>query len=56
LYLSVFDDSTSHSDHEELTLRFLAFLGPLAHPLKLTFGQASEEVAVDLGVVSTAES
>lgn len=58
-YLSAFDGSTmdpgreepSHEEkvsHEELALRFLPRLDPLAHALTLTFRGANEEVLVDL--------
>jgi hypothetical protein len=49
-YVSNFDGSTGHRDHEELALRFLPRLDPLAHALKLTFRGASEEVPVALGL------
>jgi hypothetical protein len=58
-YLSAFDGSTmdpgreepSHEEkvcHEELALRFLPRLDPLAHALTLTFRGTKEEVLVDL--------
>ena len=50
-YVSTFGGSTRHGDHEELALRFLPRLDPLARALKLTCRGASEEVAVDLGLV-----
>ena len=53
-YLSVFDGSTGHRGNEELALRFLPRLDPLARALKLTFRGASEEVVVDLGLVPAA--
>ncbi len=55
-YVSSFDGSTSHRDHEELALRFLPRLDPLARALKLTCRGANEEVAVDLGLVPAAAS
>jgi hypothetical protein len=51
MYLSTFGGSTGHPDHEELALRFLPRLDPLARALKLTCRGASEEVAVDLGLL-----
>jgi hypothetical protein len=53
-YLSIFDGSTGHRVNEELALRFLPRLDPLAHTLKLTFRGASEQVVVDLGLVPAA--
>jgi len=55
-YVSTFGGSTRHRDHEELALRFLSRLDPLARALKLTCRGASEEVAVDLGLVPAAAS
>ena len=53
-YLSTFGGSTGHRDHEELALRFLPRLDPLARALKLTCRGAREEVAVDLSLVPAA--
>lgn len=53
-YLSTFGGSTGHRGHEELALRFLPRLDPLARALKLTYRGASEEVVVDLGLVPAA--
>jgi hypothetical protein len=53
-YLSIFGGSTAHRGHEELALRFLPRLDPLARALKLTCRGASEEVVVDLGLVPAA--
>ena len=53
-YVSGFGGSTSHRDHEELALRFLPRLNPLACALKLTCRGASQEVIVDLGLVAAA--
>jgi len=55
-YVSTFGGSTTHRDHEELALRFLPRLDPLARALKLTCRGASQEVAVDLGLVPAAAS
>jgi hypothetical protein len=55
-YVNNFDGSTGHRDHEELALRFLPRLDPLAHALTLTLRGASEQVVVDLGLGSAAES
>jgi len=54
MYLSIFGGSTGHRGHEELALRFLPRLDPLARALKLTCRGASEEVVVDLGLVPAA--
>ena len=48
IYLSQFDGSSSHGDHEELTLRFLPRLNPLARTLTLTFRRAAEQVTIEL--------
>ena len=48
MYLSQFDGSHSHGDHEELTLRFLPRLNPLARALTLTFSGAGEQVTLEL--------
>jgi hypothetical protein len=48
LYLSQFDGSSSHDGHEELALRFLPRLNPLARTLTLTFRRAAEQVTVEL--------
>jgi hypothetical protein len=53
-YLSTFGGSTGHHGHEELALRFLPRLDPLARALKLTCRGATEEVAVDLRLVPAA--
>jgi hypothetical protein len=53
-YLSTFDGSTGHRGNEELALRFLPRLDPLARALKLTCRGASEEVVVDLGLAPAA--
>ena len=53
-YLSTFGGSTGHRANEELALRFLPRLDPLARALKLTCRGASEEVVVDLGLVPAA--
>jgi len=50
MYVSVFWGSTFHGDHEELALRFVPRLDPLADILKLTFTGASEQVAVELAI------
>jgi hypothetical protein len=48
MYLSNFGGSTSHDDCDELILRFLPRLDPLAGALKLTFTGTGEQVAVEL--------
>ena len=45
-YVSSFGGSTGHSGHEELALRFLPRLNPLARRLTLRFRAAGEQVAV----------
>jgi hypothetical protein len=45
-YVSWFDGSTGDSDHEELALRFLPCLNPLARRLMLRFRAAAEQVTV----------
>ena len=47
MYLSQFDGSRGRGDHEELTLRFLPRLNPLARALTLTF-RGSEQVTLEL--------
>ncbi len=47
IYLSQFDGSSSHGDHEELTLRFLPRLNPLARTLTLQFRRAAEQVTIE---------
>ncbi len=53
-YLSTFGGSTGHSGHEELALRFLPRLDPLARALTLTCRGAGEQVVVELGLVPAA--
>jgi hypothetical protein len=48
LYLSEFDGSSRHGDHEELALRFLPRLNPLARALTLTLHRATEQVTIEL--------
>ena len=48
LYLSQFGGSTGHGDHEELILKFLPRLNPLARTLTLTFTHAAEQVTIEL--------
>lgn len=48
MYLSQFDGSSGHGDHEELTLRFLPRLNPLARALTLTFRHAGEQATIEL--------
>ena len=48
LYLSQFGGSTGHGDHEELILRFLPRLNPLARNLTLIFTHVAEQVTVEL--------
>ena len=48
MYLSQFDGSRSRGGHEELTLRFLPRLNPLARALTLTFSRATEQVTLEI--------
>jgi hypothetical protein len=48
MYLSQFGGSTGHGDHEELTLKFLPRLNPLARALTLTFSGTGEQVTLEL--------
>ena len=48
LYLSQVDGGRGRGDHEELTLRFLPRLNPLARALTLTFSGTAEQVALEL--------
>jgi hypothetical protein len=47
-YVSLYDGGTGHGDHEELALRFLPRLNPLARALTLTFIHAGEQVSIGL--------
>jgi len=53
-YAAGFGGSTGMRGHEELTLRFLPRLDPLAHALKLTFQGGSEEIPVHIRLESAA--
>ena len=48
LYLSQFGGSSGHRDHEELILRFLPRLDPLARTLTLMFTHRAEQVSIKL--------
>jgi hypothetical protein len=48
MYLTEFGGSTGHGDYEEVTLRFLPRLDPLARALKLTFTATGKQVALEL--------
>ena len=48
LYVSQFDGSSGRGDHEELTLRFLPRLNPLARALTLTFSRATDQATLEL--------
>jgi hypothetical protein len=48
MYLSEFGGSAGHGDHEELTLKFLPRLNPLASALTLTFRRSAEQVIIEL--------
>jgi hypothetical protein len=48
MYLSQFDGSRGRGDHEELTLRFLPRLNPLARALTLTFSRGTDQVTLEL--------
>jgi len=53
-YLSTFGGGTGYRGREELALRFLPRLDPLARALKLTCKGATDEVVVDLPLVTAA--
>jgi len=53
-YLSTLGGSSGDRGNEELALRFLPRLDPLARALRLTCRGASEEVVADLGLVPAA--
>ena len=55
-YLSTFDGSTGHGDHDELALRFRPRLDPLARSLKLTFTGGDDQVAVQVRLAPAAKS
>lgn len=46
LYVSQFDGSSSNAGREELALRFMPRLDPLARALTLTFAHAAEQVTI----------
>ena len=48
MYLNQFDGSRGRGGHEELTLRFLPRLNPLARALTLTFSTAVEQVTLEI--------
>jgi hypothetical protein len=48
VYLSQFGGSTGDGDHEELVLRFLPRLNPLARALTLTFTRAAQQATIEL--------
>lgn len=48
MYLSQFGGSRTRGGREELTVRFLPRLNPLARALTLTFSRATEQVTLDL--------
>ena len=48
LYLSQFGGSSGNRDHEELILRFLPRLDPLARTLTLTFTHRAEQVSIEV--------
>jgi hypothetical protein len=48
MYLSQFGGSTGHGDHEQLTLKFLPRLNPLARALTLTFSGTPERATLEL--------
>ena len=54
-YLSIFGGSTGHRDHEELKLKFVPRIDPLARSLKLTFSSGAAEAAVDLDLAFVAK-
>jgi hypothetical protein len=48
LYVSQYDGGSSHGGHEELALRFMPRLNPLARALTLTFAHAAEQVTIEV--------
>jgi hypothetical protein len=48
MYLSLFHGSSNRGDHEELTLRFLPRLNPLARALTLTFSHAGQQATLEV--------
>jgi hypothetical protein len=57
MYLSSFGASTTHRDHEEVTIRFLPRLDPRARAVKLVFtGAAGETVAVEVRLAPASAS
>ena len=48
MYLGQFDGARGYGDHEEVTLRFLPRLNPLARSLTLTFTGSAERVTLEL--------
>jgi hypothetical protein len=47
-YVSFYDGGAGHGDPEELALRFLPRLNPLARALALAFSHAGEQVTIEL--------
>jgi hypothetical protein len=47
MYVSQFGGSTGHGDFEELTLRFLPSLNPLAQAMTLTFNGRADQVTLE---------
>jgi hypothetical protein len=54
MYLGTFGGSSERGDYEEVTLRFLPRLDPLARTVKLIFSGTSEQVSLDLRLEPTA--
>jgi len=54
-YLSTFGGSTGHRDHEELKLKFVPRIDPLARRLKLTVSSATAQAAIDLDLAFVAK-
>jgi hypothetical protein len=48
MYLGIFGGSSTRDDYQEVTLRFLPRLDPLARTVKLTFSGTGEQVSLDL--------
>jgi hypothetical protein len=48
LYVSQYDGGSSHGGHEELALRFMPRLNPLARALTLTFTRAAQQATIEL--------
>jgi hypothetical protein len=48
LYVNQFDGGSGHGGREELAMRFMPRLNPLARTLTLTFTHAAEQATIEL--------